>query len=98
MTQHPQDRTRPVSKLAQTFGDKLENLYFFANGGDYDGLIIWSFPDGASSRALELLAGASGATSVNRTSLLMTAAEFKAVMEKAAGAKSVYTPPTETKQ
>jgi hypothetical protein len=33
MMQHPQDRTGPVSKLAETFGGKLENLYFFANGG-----------------------------------------------------------------
>jgi uncharacterized protein with GYD domain len=98
LVQNPQDRTATVSKLAENFGGKLEHLYYFATGGEYDGMVIWLFPDNVTAKAVELsTANAGVVTTSGRFVPLMTPAEFKGAMEKAAAAKPGYMAPAENK-
>jgi len=98
MTENPQDRSAPVAKLYESFGGKLESIYFFATGGEYDGFIVSQMPDDMTSEALGLMVRSSGNFAKNTNYSLLTAEEFKAAMEKAKAVRSSYTPPTATKQ
>ena len=50
MTENPQDRSAQIAKLAESFGGKLEAAYWFAAGGEYDGMVIQTFPDEITHR------------------------------------------------
>ncbi len=98
MTENPQDRSAQVAKLYESFGGKLESMYFFATGGEYDGFVIAQLPDDMTSDALGLMVRSTGNFAKNTSYSLLTADEFKAAMEKSKGVKSSYTAPTATKQ
>jgi uncharacterized protein with GYD domain len=98
MTETPQDRAAQAAELAESFGGKMEAAYWFPAGSDYDGMVIWTFPDGVSEEALGLFARATGNFTRIKSLSLMTGEEFKAAMEKAKNVKTSYTPPTSTKQ
>jgi hypothetical protein len=76
----------------------MEAAYWFPAGSDYDGVVIWIFPDVVSEEALGLFARATGNFTRIKSLSLMTGEEFKAAMEKAKNVKTSYTPPTSTKQ
>ena len=98
MTENPQDRAAQAAKLYESFGGKLESIYFFATGGEYDGFVVSQMPDDMTSEALNLMVRSTGNFARNTSYSLLTPEEFKAAMEKAKGVKSSYTPPTATKQ
>jgi uncharacterized protein with GYD domain len=98
MTENPQDRSAQIAKLYESFGGKLESVYFFATGGEYDGFSIGQLPDDMASEAIGLMVRSTGNFAKTTSYSLLTAEEFKAAMEKAKGVKSSYTPPTATKQ
>jgi len=98
MTENPQDRAAAAAKLAEGFGGKLESIYWFPTGGEYDGMIIWQFPDDLAVQAAALMTRSTGNFAKQQAVPLITSDEFKAAMEKAKGVKSGYTPPTATKQ
>ena len=98
MTENPQDRAAAAAKLAEGFGGKLEVIYWFATGGEYDGMVIWQYPDDVTADAANMMTRATGNFANTRVIPLLTSQEFKAAMEKAKGVKSGYTAPTETKQ
>jgi len=50
MIENPQDRSAQIAKLAESFGGKLEAAYWFAAGGEYDGMVIQTFPDEITHR------------------------------------------------
>ena len=60
--------------------------------------MVIEHPDAVTEEAQNLTVRATGNFTRNPTISLMTAEEFKAVMEKAKNVKSAYTPPTATKQ
>jgi uncharacterized protein with GYD domain len=98
MTDNPQDRAAAAAKLYESFGGKVEANYWFATGGEFDGMIIVQMPDEVSAEATALFATSTGNFPNTNAVLLMTSEEFKAVQEKAKAVKSAYTPPTATKQ
>src|SRR5690242_19278560 len=44
MTENPQDRSAQAAKLAESFGGKVESIYFFPAGSEYDGMVIFAYP------------------------------------------------------
>jgi len=98
MTENPQDRGAAAAKLWESFGGKLESIYFFPTGGEFDGFNIVQLPDDVTEEATALLARATGNFPNTKAVPLLTSEEFKAAQEKAKNIKSSYTPPTATKQ
>ena len=98
MTENPQDRSAQAAKLAESFGGKMEAAYWFPAGSEFDGVVIFTFPDEVTSEAQNLFVRATDNFAKTQSIPLMTADEFKAAMEKAKNVKSGYTPPTSTKQ
>ena len=95
--ENPQDRTGPNQKLLEGFGGKLVAYYVYPPG-EYDGMSIIEVPDDDTARALALYVQSTGSVSKLNVVPLITAAEWKTVMEKAKQTKTGYTPPTQTKQ
>jgi uncharacterized protein with GYD domain len=98
MTETPQDRAAQAAELAESFGGKMEAAYWFPAGSEYDGMVIWTFPDVVSEAAQGLFVRATGNFTRIKSISLLTGDEFKAAMEKAKNVKTGYTPPTSTKQ
>jgi uncharacterized protein with GYD domain len=98
MRDSPQDRSAQAAKLHESLGGKLEAIYFFPLGGEYDGMIIAQMPNDAALTALDFITMPTGNFSKTQTLPLMTAEEFKGAMEKAKGTITTYTPPTATRQ
>jgi uncharacterized protein with GYD domain len=98
MTENPQDRSTQAAKLAESFGGKQEAIYFFPAGSEYDGMVIFAYPDEVTHEGQDLFVRATGNFTKTLSIPLMTAEEFKTAMEKAKNVKSGYTPPTTTKQ
>jgi uncharacterized protein with GYD domain len=73
MTENPQDRSAQIAKLAESFGGKLEAAYWFAAGGEYDGMVIETFPDDITGHAQDLYVRAGGNLTKTKTLPLMTA-------------------------
>jgi uncharacterized protein with GYD domain len=98
MSENPQDREAAARKLAENFGGKLDVIYYMI-AGEYDGLAVFQFPDDVTAAASAALARSSGNFQKAETIPLMTAAEFKATMQKAKDVKATatYTAPTQTK-
>jgi uncharacterized protein with GYD domain len=97
MTENPQDRSAAARKLAEALGGKLDSIFFYATGGDWDGITIFELPDDAAAEALYMTVEASGNFKKQELIPLVTAEQFKAAMEKAKQGKSGYTPPTMTR-
>jgi uncharacterized protein with GYD domain len=95
--ENPQDRTGPNQKLLEGFGGKLIAYYLYPPG-EYDGMSIIEVPDDDTARALALYVQSTGSVTKLNVVPLITAAEWKTVMEKAKQTKTGYTPPTQTKQ
>jgi uncharacterized protein with GYD domain len=60
MTENPQDRSAQIAKLAESFGGKMEAAYWFGAGGEYDGMVIQTFPDEITGQAQNLFVRAAG--------------------------------------
>jgi uncharacterized protein with GYD domain len=95
---NPKDRAPAAAKLYESFGGKMESIYWYPMGGTYDGFVIAQLPDDATVQALDLTLRTTGNFTIVQTIPLITSEEFTAVMEKVKSAKSAYTPPTATKQ
>jgi uncharacterized protein with GYD domain len=89
MTETPQDRAAQAAELAESFGGKMEAAYWFPAGSEYDGMVIWTFPDNVSEEAQSLFVRATGNFTRIKSLSLMTGEEFKAAMEKAKNVKTV---------
>jgi len=85
----PQDRIAVVEKACKSLGGKLVSLYFAF--GDYDVVTIVELPDNEAAAAFALAAGAGGALSKYRTTVLLTPQEAVSSMKKAK--KINYTAP-----
>jgi ketosteroid isomerase-like protein/uncharacterized protein with GYD domain len=96
MVDNPQDRTAPNQKLLEGFGGKLLAYYVYPPG-EYDGMTIVELPDEMAARALAMAVQATGAVSKLNVVSLITAPEWKTVMEKAKETKTGYTPAQQTR-
>ena len=92
MTENPQDRSAQIANLAERFGGKVEVTYWFAAGGEYDGMLIQTFPDDITAQGQNLFVGAAGNLTKKLVLPVMTD-EYKTAMEKAKNVKTSYTAP-----
>lgn len=87
----PEDREPAIRKLIEGAGGKLVSLYFTT--GDADFLLVAETDEAESLIAALLATAAAGMISDVTTSRAWTAAEFKAVADKASKVASLYRPP-----
>jgi uncharacterized protein with GYD domain len=77
----PEDRTEPVSALAQKLGCRLVDLsYHF---GEYDGFVILEAPDDSTALSFAIAAHAPGHLKATKTTRLFTTKEAVEAMRKA---------------
>jgi uncharacterized protein with GYD domain len=98
MTENPQDREAAARKLAESFGGKMDAIYWMNVG--HDGFVIWEWPDDITAKAVTALTRSTGNFQGTSDVIpLMNAAEFKAAMQKVKDVKATtgYTVPTQTK-
>jgi uncharacterized protein with GYD domain len=88
LVSNPQDRTAGVRALHEKLGGKLESLEFCL--GDYDVVLICSFPDDTTAAAA-LAICAAGHLMAHKTTRLLSAQEFMNAQQLAHGAG--YQPP-----
>ncbi len=91
MITKPSDRKAVATKLIESVGGKLHNLFF--SFGKYDVVCLIEAPDDAAMAACAMAVGASGTVSGQATTKLMTSEEATAVMAKAGTAVGSYKPP-----
>ena len=81
MTKNPQDRSVPVSEVAQKLGGRLISLYFCF--GEYDVVGIAEFPDDTAAGAIGLATVSAGHLKAIKTTKLFTVEEAMEMMRKA---------------
>lgn len=80
MAESPQDRRTVSEEIVTAAGGKLVDFYFCF--GDYDGIAIMELPSNVDAASVALAAGASGAFSKVKTTVLLTVEESLEVMTK----------------
>jgi uncharacterized protein with GYD domain len=93
MIDNPQDRAVALSKAAEATGGKLEALYFFPMGGEFDGMIVEQQPSDMAIEAGTLLARSTGAAARVQIVPVIASGEFKTLMETAKQGAASYAPP-----
>ena len=93
MTDNPQDRVAAAAKLSEAFGGKLEALYFFPMGGEYDGFAINQAPSDTAIEALQMVARSTGAFAKGVVVPVIASGEFKTLMETAKQGAASYAAP-----
>ena len=77
----PEDRSAVLLQLVEGVGGKMESLYYCF--GDYDVIAIFELPDNVAMTALSMAAGASGALSNIKTTVLIPISEGVEAARKA---------------
>jgi len=85
----PEDRSGVIRQLVEGLGGKVES--FYQCFGDFDAVLILELPDSVSMAAMSMVAGASGAVSNIKTTVLIPLSEGVEAARKAAGIS--YRPP-----
>jgi len=85
----PEDRSAAIRSLVEGVGGRLESYYYAF--GDFDVVVIAELPDNVTMAALSMAAGASGAISNIKTTVLIPISEGVEAARKAAGIN--YRPP-----
>jgi uncharacterized protein with GYD domain len=93
MTDNPQDRTAAVTRSIEAFGGKVEAIYYFPMGGEFDGMIIAQAPSDAAAEAPGLVARSTGALARQVVVPIIASGEFKTLMETAKQGAASYAPP-----
>jgi uncharacterized protein with GYD domain len=93
LTDDPQDRAAAASKLYEAFGGKLEALYYFPMGGEFDGLVITQAPNDLAIEAIQMVGRSSGAFAKGVVVPVIASGEFKALMETAKQGTASYAAP-----
>jgi uncharacterized protein with GYD domain len=93
MLDKPEDRAAAISKAVEASGGKLEAIYFFPMGGEFDAMIIQQAPSDAVAEAGVFVVRSTGAAARQMTMPIISSAEFKTLMETAKQGAASYTPP-----
>jgi uncharacterized protein with GYD domain len=94
MLDNPQDRAAAISKLQEAFGGKVEGIYFFPMGGEFDGLVIGQAPSDSAIEAIQVVARSTGALAKSVVVPIIASSEFKTLMETAKQGAASYAPPS----
>jgi uncharacterized protein with GYD domain len=93
MLDKPEDRAAALSKTAEASGAKIEAIYFFPMGGEFDGMIIQQAPSDSAMEAIQLVARSTGALAKAVMVPIIASGEFKTLMEAAKQGAASYAPP-----
>jgi uncharacterized protein with GYD domain len=93
MLDKPEDRAAALSKAAEAVGAKLEALYFFPMGGEFDGMVIEQAPSDSAVEQGALVARSTGAVARIQVLPVILSSEFKTLMETAKQGAASYAPP-----
>ena len=85
----PEDRSAAIRSLVEGVGGRMESYYYAF--GDSDVVAIFELPDNVTMAALSMAAGASGAISNLKTTVLIPISEGVEAARKASGIG--YRPP-----
>ena len=98
MTDNPTDREAAARNLAEGFGGKLDVIYWTPSD-EYDGFIVYEFPDGITATATVALARSTLNFQRKRNYAYSDWEEFEAEMQKVKDVKATtaYTVPAQTK-
>ena len=78
---NPEDRTAVVRELTEKIGGRFVALYYTL--GEYDGFVLWEFPDEITATAAILAVNTPGHLKATKTTLVMTGADVMEAMRKA---------------
>ncbi len=78
---NPEDRTNAVRELTEKLGGRFVSLYYMF--GEYDGFVLWEFPDETTVTAAVLAAISPGHLKTTRTTVVFTGAAAQEAMRKA---------------
>ncbi len=92
MVENPQNRRAAAEKIFAAAGGSVDEMYFCF--GDYDGVVLATFPSDIDAASAILAVGASGAFSDIKTSTLISMEDGVNAMEKANAIASAYAPPS----
>lgn len=92
MVSNPQNRREAATKIFAAAGGRLDEMYFCF--GDYDGVVLATFPSNVDAAAALLAVGSTGAFSSIKTTTLISMDESVAAMERAKAVVDSYTPPS----
>ena len=81
LTQNPEDRSEPISRLAEAMGGRL--VSFYNSFGDYDGVIIFEAPDEGTAAATLMAAITPGHIKSIKTTVLLSAEQGVEAMRRA---------------
>src|SRR6266704_2504009 len=87
---NPEDRQSAISRVCEAAGGRLVSVYFTL--GQYDFCVISDMPDAQSASVLALVAGGGGGITESVTTQAFTAAEGKAMFERAGKIAGTYKP------
>jgi uncharacterized protein with GYD domain len=93
MTDNPQDRAAAYSKLAEAFGGKVEAVYYFPTGGEFDGIAITQAPSDSAIEAINVVVRSAGSLARLQMVPVITSGEFKTLMETAKQGAASYAAP-----
>jgi uncharacterized protein with GYD domain len=93
MLDKPEDRAAAMSKLQKAFGGKVETLYFFPMGGEFDAMAVTQPPSDSAIEAISLVARSGGALAKAVVVPVIASSEFKTLMETAKQGAASYAPP-----
>ncbi len=78
---NPEDRTTLIQELTEKLGGHFVAFYY--TFGEYDGFVLWEFPDEMTVTAAILAAISPGHLKATKTTLVMTGADVMEAMRKA---------------
>ncbi len=82
LMRQPQDRAEAIRPLIEGVGGKLDAFYFAF--GEHDVVLLAEIPDNVTTAALAIAVAGAGAVNAFRTTVLLTSAEARQAMERAA--------------
>ena len=78
---NPEDRTTVIQELTEKLGGRFVAFYYTL--GEYDGFVLWEFPDEIAVTTAILAAVSPGHLKATKTTLVMTGASVAEAMRKA---------------
>ena len=78
---NPEDRTNLIKELTEKLGGRFVALYYTL--GEYDGFVLWEFPDETAVISAVLAAISPGHLKAAKTTVVMTGASVMEAMRKA---------------
>jgi len=81
LVKNPEDRTNAIRGLTEKLGGRFVGLYY--TFGEYDGFVLWEFPDEVTATAAILATISPGHLKATRTTVVFSGSAAMEAMRKA---------------